>query len=263
MSKLQATGGRSSLVLAWSRRIAVVLLAALVGAQSLSSAQGTATEEFRDPQNRLLGKIVTRSDGRIEARDHRNRLLGTYDPRAGVTYDHNNRVVGRGNFLPALIDRAARESTSEIQNEKLNQHGASRAWREGDPQYEPRYQHRVMPTPDRSDRSIIPPEAKARHGRMAASVTQEDRYFAIDALQKAAKQRGQEVVWRNPDSGNSGSYTVTNDTFETSANGYMIACQWARMVLRAAGEVDVQRQGVCPRQDNGIWVVVTVDADAF
>ncbi len=241
---------------------AASLIAALVTGVP-ASAQHVPSEELRDSQNRLMGKIVTRSDGRLEARDQRNRLLGTYDPQSGMTYDHNNRVVGRGNFLPALIDRTARTSASERREEPSRGDTTGRAWREGDPQYQPRYEHRVMPGPAPGERGIIPPEVTARHGRMSATTTQEDRYFAIDALQQAATHRGREVAWRNPDTRNSGSYLVTNETFESSVNGIMITCYWARMVLRVAGEVDRQRQGVCRREHNGVWVVVAVDADAF
>ena len=228
-----------------------------------AQAQPATNEELRDAQNRLIGKMVTRSDGRIEGRDHRNRLLGVFDPQANVTYDRNSRVVGRGNFLPVLIDRAARESTSDAPNEGLTREGSGRAWQEGEPQYQPRYQHRVMPGPAPGDRPIIPPEVQARHGRMVPHVTQEDRYFAISALQTAAEQRGREIGWRNPDSGNAGSYLVTTETFESSMHGVNITCYWARMILRAAGGVDRQRQGICQRPDSGIWVVVTVDADAL
>ncbi len=127
--------------------------------------------------------------------------------------------------------------------------------------HQPKYQHRVMPTPAPGEIPIIPPDVKARHRLMVNSVTQEDRYFAIDALQQAAGSRGRSISWRNPDSRNSGAYLVTSEFVETYVNGHIANCFRARMTLNAGGETDVQIQTVCQRPDNGVWTVAAVHVD--
>lgn len=61
------------------------------------------TQELRDSRNRLIGRIKQCTNGKLEARDAKNRLCGTYNPRTNETRDANNRLVGRGNMLPALL----------------------------------------------------------------------------------------------------------------------------------------------------------------
>lgn len=61
-----------------------------------------ADQEIRDRQNRLLGRI-RQVGSKFEARDAQNRLKGTYDPRDNTTRDPQNRAVGKGNLLAALI----------------------------------------------------------------------------------------------------------------------------------------------------------------
>ena len=63
-----------------------------------------ADQEIRDPYNRLLGKI-RQVGAKFEARDAQNRPKGTYDPRDNTTRNSNNRAVGKGNLLAALILR--------------------------------------------------------------------------------------------------------------------------------------------------------------
>jgi len=60
-------------------------------------------KEFRDKTNRLLGKIKTLSNGKLELRDHTNQLKGTYDPRTDQTRDHTNALIGKGNLLAMLL----------------------------------------------------------------------------------------------------------------------------------------------------------------
>ena len=60
-------------------------------------------QELRDRSNRLLGKIKTRSDGKLELRDSSNRLKGTYNPKNNETRDPSNRLVGKGNLLTTLL----------------------------------------------------------------------------------------------------------------------------------------------------------------
>lgn len=62
-----------------------------------------ADQELRDRSNRLLGKIKTLSNGKLEIRDASNRLKGTYDPKSNVTRDSSNRLVGKGNLLTTLL----------------------------------------------------------------------------------------------------------------------------------------------------------------
>uniref|UniRef100_A0A831ZIT9 Uncharacterized protein n=1 Tax=Desulfacinum infernum TaxID=35837 RepID=A0A831ZIT9_9BACT len=62
-----------------------------------------ADQELRDKNNRLLGKIRTLPNGKLELRDASNRFKGTYDPKKNETRDHRNRLVGKGNLLPMLL----------------------------------------------------------------------------------------------------------------------------------------------------------------
>ena len=62
-----------------------------------------ADHELRDARNKLLGKIKTLSNGKMELRDDRNRQKGTYDPKTDQTRDDRNRVVGKGNLLTTLL----------------------------------------------------------------------------------------------------------------------------------------------------------------
>src|SRR5688572_3291614 len=123
--------------------LAAILLVVLIS----SGAVAQPMQELRDSQNRLIGKITPRSDGRLEAYSYDNRYLGFFDPIANVTYDRNHRLIARGNLLSALIDRDAQAARHGMGNEQNNGGALSRPWREGDPQYQPKYQHRVMPTP--------------------------------------------------------------------------------------------------------------------
>lgn len=185
------------------------IVASISWASADALAQPAGALELHDTQNRLIGRVITRPDGRLEARSYSNLYLGYFDPKTNITHDAQNRMVGRGNFLPVLIDRAAQNSATQSRIERTR---------------EPRDPRSVIPDPALEDRPIIPPEVKSRHGRMGPSVTQEDRFFAIDALQIAMKNRGLEINWRNPASGNSGSYVATNDIFETSVNGQITTC---------------------------------------
>ena len=62
-----------------------------------------AVQELRDRTHRLLGKIKTLSNGKLELRDHTNRLKGIYDPKRDETRDHTNHMVGKGNLLATLL----------------------------------------------------------------------------------------------------------------------------------------------------------------
>ncbi len=60
-------------------------------------------QPLRDRQNRLLGTLKTRMDGRVELYSPSNRLRGMYFPKTNETRDAANRLVGRGNLLNTLI----------------------------------------------------------------------------------------------------------------------------------------------------------------
>lgn len=62
-----------------------------------------ADQELRDRSNKLLGKIKSLSNGKLEIRDASNRLKGTYDPKRNETFDSSNRLVGKGNLLATLL----------------------------------------------------------------------------------------------------------------------------------------------------------------
>ena len=57
-----------------------------------------ADQELRDRNNRLIGKIRTRSDGKLELRDPFDFFKGIYDPKTNETRDKDSMFVGKGNF---------------------------------------------------------------------------------------------------------------------------------------------------------------------
>lgn len=62
-----------------------------------------ADQELRDKTGRLLGRIKTRSDGKLELRDRTGSLKGTYNPKNNETRDKTGRLVGKGNLLTMLL----------------------------------------------------------------------------------------------------------------------------------------------------------------
>ena len=62
-----------------------------------------ATQELRNANNVLLGKIHTLSDGRLEIRDKNNVLKGIYNPKQNETRNANNVLIGKGNMLSSLL----------------------------------------------------------------------------------------------------------------------------------------------------------------
>lgn len=60
-------------------------------------------QELRDKNSRLLGKIKTRSDGKLELRDANNFFKGTYDPKTNDTRDANSKFIAKGNMLTTLL----------------------------------------------------------------------------------------------------------------------------------------------------------------
>lgn len=65
-----------------------------------------AQTAIRDQRNFIIGYIEDTSDGGQRALDIGNRLLGSYDPASDKTRDTNLRIIGAGNQLMALIERA-------------------------------------------------------------------------------------------------------------------------------------------------------------
>jgi hypothetical protein len=61
-------------------------------------------EDIRDRTGKLLGKIHTLSNGKLELRSASNKKLGTYYPDTNQTRDHSNRLIGKGNLLTLLLD---------------------------------------------------------------------------------------------------------------------------------------------------------------
>ena len=62
-----------------------------------------ADQELRDKNNKLLAKIKTLSNGKLELRDQHNKIKGTYNPKSNETRDTNNHLVGKGNLLTTLL----------------------------------------------------------------------------------------------------------------------------------------------------------------
>ena len=62
-----------------------------------------ADQELRDRNNRLIGKIRTRSDGKLELRDPFDFFKGIYDPKTNETRDKDSMFVGKGNLLTTLL----------------------------------------------------------------------------------------------------------------------------------------------------------------
>lgn len=63
------------------------------------------TQEIRGPGGLLLGKIVTTSSAKIEARDPFGRVVGYYDVKSNETRDAKGTVVGKGNMLTGLLTK--------------------------------------------------------------------------------------------------------------------------------------------------------------
>ncbi len=61
------------------------------------------TQELRDRNGYLLGRITETSSTRHEIRDANGYLLGYYNPQTNETRDANGYLVGRGNLLASLL----------------------------------------------------------------------------------------------------------------------------------------------------------------
>jgi hypothetical protein len=61
-------------------------------------------EVLRDHRGTIIGRVETQHHtGKLVARDARDVVVGTYDPRSNETRDARGRVIGQGNLLGALL----------------------------------------------------------------------------------------------------------------------------------------------------------------
>jgi hypothetical protein len=86
---------------------ALALALAVCLAVTVTAAPSTAldlnTQEIRGPGGFLLGRLVTTSSARVEARDPLGRVLGYYDVKANETRDAKGNLVAKGNVLTGLL----------------------------------------------------------------------------------------------------------------------------------------------------------------
>ena len=61
-------------------------------------------EYLKDRLGKVIGRIVTQSDGKLVLYSRLSERLGTYNPRDNVTKDRLGRVVGKGNLLTMLLN---------------------------------------------------------------------------------------------------------------------------------------------------------------
>ena len=61
-------------------------------------------EYLKDRLGKVIGRIVTQSDGKLVLYSRFSERLGTYNPRDNVTKDRLGRVVGKGNLLTMLLN---------------------------------------------------------------------------------------------------------------------------------------------------------------
>jgi hypothetical protein len=86
------------------RRI-VPIIAAVALLASPALGLDLNTQEIKGPGGLLLGKIVTTSSAKIEARDPFGRVVGYYDVKANETRDGKGNLVAKGNVLAGLLTK--------------------------------------------------------------------------------------------------------------------------------------------------------------
>ncbi len=62
-----------------------------------------ADQDLRDKTGKLLGRIKTQSNGKLELRDATGKLKGYYDPKSNETRMPNGSLVGKGNLITTLL----------------------------------------------------------------------------------------------------------------------------------------------------------------
>ncbi len=61
------------------------------------------SNDIRDRNGNLLGRITSVSDTRVEIRDKNGSLKGYYNPKINETRDRNGNLVAKGNMLATLL----------------------------------------------------------------------------------------------------------------------------------------------------------------
>lgn len=202
------------------------------------------TRDLRDSNGRLMGRTFSRQDGDIEGRTNTGRFVGKYSPARDTTFDMQGRVVGRGNQLSSMIVDEYRKAEAR---KKAEAPGG------------------LMTDPDApviGPLTDMSPAAEARRQAIKARITDGDRLVARQALRKAGPLPFTLVEWRNPETGNHGSWFLRDVDLRTSRwmNGTWIECRFAEMRLIVGSYTDIQQQTVCPTPGLG-WAVVLVNGD--
>lgn len=88
--------------------------------------------------------------------------------------------------------------------------------------------------------------------QVGASLDSADRAYAHRAAQQSLEQApsGQATGWKNPDSGNSGTYTPTR-TYETAGGRY---CREYQQTVNVGGQTQ-RAYGTACRQPDGSWKI--------
>jgi hypothetical protein len=199
---------------------------------------------FRDSNGRLMGRTFGLQNGDIEGRTNTGLFVGKYSPARDITYDMHGRMFGRGNQLPSMIIDKYRDAEAR---KKAAAPGG------------------LMTDPDApviGPLTDMSPAAEGRRQAMKAHITDGDRITARQALSKAGSSPFTLVEWRNPDTGNHGSWFLRDVDLRTSRwmNGEWVECRFAEMKLVVRQYIDVQQQTVCPTPGVG-WAVALVNGD--
>jgi hypothetical protein len=99
--------------LAAERQLTATIGALRVAARPVPVAPTSPTPQrggttLADAQGRVVGHLLFRDGGRIDALDTRNTLRAIYDPARDVTIDPQGRVLGAGNQLARVMGAAPR-----------------------------------------------------------------------------------------------------------------------------------------------------------
>ena len=90
-------------------------------------------------------------------------------------------------------------------------------------------------------------------GEVGRSLDKADQEYAAQSYRSALENNpiGQTIAWRNPDSGNSGSYTPTR-TYQASGGEY---CREFQQTVVVGGKTE-SAYGTACRQPDGSWKIV-------
>lgn len=86
--------------------IGLIIVGSLYGSPLYPQQKGghMAHKRLADNNNRNLGYLNETSKGQVLSNKH-SIPQGRYDARTNMTYDNNNRPIGKGNLLGTLINR--------------------------------------------------------------------------------------------------------------------------------------------------------------